>query len=132
MPRHGGNLRALISGTPHPGSAKATTSPPTDISNLSPPHLPITSSSRTLSLLKTTTSVNMAANEKPAGTLRYEEKPVYTTSNGCPVNGSYIFNGFITRPYQRLIWRALINNTGLFCFPAPGISVQSLTLEKPY
>ncbi|KAF6233721.1 hypothetical protein HO173_007933 [Letharia columbiana] len=28
----------------------------------------------------------MVANDKPAGTLRYEEKPVYTTSNGCPVN----------------------------------------------
>ena len=30
----------------------------------------------------------MLANDDPAGTLRYEEKPVYTTSNGCPVNGS--------------------------------------------
>ncbi len=28
----------------------------------------------------------MVANEQPAGTLRYEEKPVYTTSNGCPIN----------------------------------------------
>lgn len=27
----------------------------------------------------------MVADDKPAGTLRYEEKPVYTTSNGCPV-----------------------------------------------
>ena len=27
----------------------------------------------------------MVANDKPAGTLRYEEKPVYTTSNGCPI-----------------------------------------------
>ena len=26
----------------------------------------------------------MVANDKP-GTFRYEEKPVYTTSNGCPV-----------------------------------------------
>lgn len=31
----------------------------------------------------------MVANDKPAGTLRYEEMPVYTTSNGCPVNGPY-------------------------------------------
>lgn len=28
---------------------------------------------------------NMVANDKPTGTLRYEEKPVYTTSNGCPI-----------------------------------------------
>jgi catalase len=28
----------------------------------------------------------MVANDQPAGTLRYEEKPVYTTSNGCPIN----------------------------------------------
>lgn len=34
--------------------------------------------------------VTMVANDKPAGTLRYEEKPVYTTSNGCPVKGWYI------------------------------------------
>ncbi|KAI9790425.1 MAG: peroxisomal catalase A [Piccolia ochrophora] len=27
----------------------------------------------------------MGAEEKPAGTYRYDEKPVYTTSNGCPV-----------------------------------------------
>ena len=27
----------------------------------------------------------MVANDKPTGTLRYEEKPVYTTSNGCPI-----------------------------------------------
>lgn len=33
-------------------------------------------------------TLNMLANDDPAGTLRYEEKPVYTTSNGCPVNGS--------------------------------------------
>lgn len=26
----------------------------------------------------------MVANDNP-GTLRYEEKPVYTTSNGCPI-----------------------------------------------
>ena len=28
----------------------------------------------------------MVMNDQPAGTLRYEEKPVYTTSNGCPIN----------------------------------------------
>jgi len=27
----------------------------------------------------------MVANEKPASTFKYDEKPVYTTSNGCPV-----------------------------------------------
>lgn len=27
----------------------------------------------------------MVADEKNPGTLRYEEKPMYTTSNGCPV-----------------------------------------------
>lgn len=27
----------------------------------------------------------MVADDKPAGTLRYNEKPVYTASNGCPV-----------------------------------------------
>ena len=37
----------------------------------------------------------MFANDKPAGTLRYEEKPVYTTSNGCPVNGLYIPNSLL-------------------------------------
>ena len=31
----------------------------------------------------------MAVADDPAGTLRYNQKPVYTTSNGCPVNGSY-------------------------------------------
>ena len=28
----------------------------------------------------------MVANDQPSGTLRYGEKPVYTTSNGCPIN----------------------------------------------
>ena len=27
----------------------------------------------------------MVADDKPTGTLRYEEKPIYTTSNGCPI-----------------------------------------------
>jgi len=27
----------------------------------------------------------MVANDKPSDTFRYEEKPVYTTSNGCPI-----------------------------------------------
>ncbi|KAI9824325.1 MAG: peroxisomal catalase A [Sarea resinae] len=27
----------------------------------------------------------VAPDDKPAGTLRYDEKPVYTTSNGCPI-----------------------------------------------
>ena len=27
----------------------------------------------------------MVANDQPASTLRYNEQPVYTTSNGCPV-----------------------------------------------
>ena len=27
----------------------------------------------------------MTIDDKSTGTLRYEEKPVYTTSNGCPV-----------------------------------------------
>lgn len=28
----------------------------------------------------------MVANETPASTFRYNEKPVYTTSNGAPIN----------------------------------------------
>ena len=28
----------------------------------------------------------MGANDAPASTYRYDEKPVYTTSNGAPVN----------------------------------------------
>lgn len=27
----------------------------------------------------------MVADDKPASTFRYDEQPVYTTSNGCPV-----------------------------------------------
>lgn len=27
----------------------------------------------------------MVADDKPTGTFRYEEKPIYTTSNGCPI-----------------------------------------------
>lgn len=27
----------------------------------------------------------MVADDKPTGTFRYEEKPMYTTSNGCPI-----------------------------------------------
>ena len=27
----------------------------------------------------------MGGDDKPSGTLRYDEKPIYTASNGCPV-----------------------------------------------
>lgn len=36
----------------------------------------------------------MVANDKPASTFRYNEEPVYTTSNGCPVESQ--------QKYQRI------------------------------
>ena len=37
-------------------------------------------------LLLSISCLNMVANDQPVGTFRYEEKPTYTTSNGCPIN----------------------------------------------
>jgi catalase len=33
----------------------------------------------------------MVANDKPASTFQYTEKPVYTTSNGCPIDNPTAF-----------------------------------------
>jgi catalase len=33
----------------------------------------------------------MVADDKPASTFKYTEKPVYTTSNGCPVQNPEAF-----------------------------------------
>jgi catalase len=33
----------------------------------------------------------MVADDKPASTFKYNEKPVYTTSNGCPVQNPEAF-----------------------------------------
>jgi Catalase len=39
-------------------------------------------------------TASMGANDKPASTFQYNERPVYTTSNGCPVESQ--------QKYQRI------------------------------
>ena len=70
----------------------------------------------------------MVANDKPTGTLRYEEKPVYTTSNGCPVNGSYNFSKLPIHTMSDMV--ELFESKFSFCVFQNGIIVQSVALKK--